>query len=307
MASGVIKNVKKKSFTKALKTISTSRRRRESFDIDNIVIPYSIAAATRVEKLNYKEIIIPSWRETCDKGVVITNSNEGGDNSDYEDLNDDVYVVRHDRALSDEHSRYMGMGAMQTRRRTIDSDPSSPFQGEDSLHSPLNINTTDSKTTLDSNKGGKPHQEHKPSRITRGMIHRSSTDSVRSGRSNSGSSSVGTESVNKRLRSTSGGDVVTIAMSSSGGKGKGEPIQEDQQEIIKCPSYPLRSFPLTDDEIEQLAKEKPTTPATVSQTQTAPKSTPPVESATVEISDDSELEDPNDPEWSIDQTEEEKE
>ena len=36
------------------------RRRGESaYDINNIVIPYSMAASTRVEKLQYKEIITP--------------------------------------------------------------------------------------------------------------------------------------------------------------------------------------------------------------------------------------------------------
>lgn len=40
-----------------------ARRRRgeNAFDIDNIVIPYSMAAATRVEKLQYKEILTPKW------------------------------------------------------------------------------------------------------------------------------------------------------------------------------------------------------------------------------------------------------
>lgn len=37
-------------------------RRRTSYDIDNIVIPYSMAASTRVEKLQYKEIQTPKWR-----------------------------------------------------------------------------------------------------------------------------------------------------------------------------------------------------------------------------------------------------
>ncbi len=39
---------------------SLRRRRGESaFDINNIVIPYSMAASTRVEKLKYKEIVTP--------------------------------------------------------------------------------------------------------------------------------------------------------------------------------------------------------------------------------------------------------
>ena len=36
------------------------RKRAESaYDINNIVIPYSIAASTRVQKLQYKEILTP--------------------------------------------------------------------------------------------------------------------------------------------------------------------------------------------------------------------------------------------------------
>lgn len=38
---------------------SDLRRNRNSYDIDNIVIPYSVAAATRVEILPYKEIPTP--------------------------------------------------------------------------------------------------------------------------------------------------------------------------------------------------------------------------------------------------------
>lgn len=38
---------------------NSKRNRINSYDIDNIVIPYSVAAATRVEKLQYKEILTP--------------------------------------------------------------------------------------------------------------------------------------------------------------------------------------------------------------------------------------------------------
>lgn len=34
----------------------------DAYDIDNIVIPYSMLASTRVEKLHYKEIDTPGWR-----------------------------------------------------------------------------------------------------------------------------------------------------------------------------------------------------------------------------------------------------
>lgn len=42
-------------------------RRRTSYDIDNIVIPYSMAATTRVERLQYKEIQTPKWRAIDDE------------------------------------------------------------------------------------------------------------------------------------------------------------------------------------------------------------------------------------------------
>lgn len=37
------------------------RRGESSFDINNIVIPMSVAATTRVEKLQYKEILTPRY------------------------------------------------------------------------------------------------------------------------------------------------------------------------------------------------------------------------------------------------------
>ena len=46
--SGMMKELRKKRFENA-------------YDINNIVIPYSMAASTRVEKLNYKEIQTPKW------------------------------------------------------------------------------------------------------------------------------------------------------------------------------------------------------------------------------------------------------
>ena len=43
------------------------RKRAESaYDINNIVIPYSVAASTRVEKLQYKEILTPRYVNKLD-------------------------------------------------------------------------------------------------------------------------------------------------------------------------------------------------------------------------------------------------
>ncbi|XP_037952154.1 uncharacterized protein LOC119682728 isoform X2 [Teleopsis dalmanni] len=51
------------------------RKNRSSYDIDNIVIPYSVAAATRVEILPYKEIPTPKWRCIDDEETECDNPN----------------------------------------------------------------------------------------------------------------------------------------------------------------------------------------------------------------------------------------
>lgn len=47
--------------TSAMKEPKEVRKRRgeSAYDINNIVIPYSMASSTRVEKLQYKEIVTP--------------------------------------------------------------------------------------------------------------------------------------------------------------------------------------------------------------------------------------------------------
>ncbi|KAM4626288.1 KAT8 regulatory NSL complex subunit 1-like protein [Discoglossus pictus] len=72
--------------------LSAARRRlksESSYDIDNIVIPMSLVAPTKVEKLQYKEIITPSW-----KVVVLKTLKDHQD--ELEDLSDDAYFTRHE-------------------------------------------------------------------------------------------------------------------------------------------------------------------------------------------------------------------
>lgn len=48
------------STLKEMKDAALKKRKIENaYDINNIVIPYSMAASTRVEKLKYKEIVTP--------------------------------------------------------------------------------------------------------------------------------------------------------------------------------------------------------------------------------------------------------
>lgn len=94
------------------------RRRGESaFDINNIVIPYSMAAATRVERLQYKEILTPKWRlldDLLESSTVVPGTPE----DEEEDIGDDAIIRRHDRCEHDERKRFMGYTRSATGRRT---------------------------------------------------------------------------------------------------------------------------------------------------------------------------------------------
>ncbi|XP_022919364.2 KAT8 regulatory NSL complex subunit 1 [Onthophagus taurus] len=122
------------------------RNRVDSYDIDNIVIPYSVAASTRVEKLQYKEILTPKWRvvevtENSEKtttpptttpsseknnGAVKNPSQQPDSGGDIEeDLSDEAVIVRHDRCEYDEKKKFLsylklplGYGRSRSHKRT---------------------------------------------------------------------------------------------------------------------------------------------------------------------------------------------
>jgi KAT8 regulatory NSL complex subunit 1 len=101
------------------------RKRDEKYDIDNIVIPYSIASTTRVEKIEYKEIITPSWRllpngygKASGKNGICTN----GWDEEIEDLSMEVIQARHERSEVEEHRKFNRNPKKSHRRsRRIDS------------------------------------------------------------------------------------------------------------------------------------------------------------------------------------------
>ncbi|XP_046995389.1 KAT8 regulatory NSL complex subunit 1 [Schistocerca americana] len=111
---------------------SSRRKRENSYDIDNIVIPYSIASAARLEKLQYKEIPTPKWRliennfvgrsrlSLRNNGVIRRSSHE----SDVEDISDETIALRHDRCEMEEKKKFMSYiklpysGRSRAARRT---------------------------------------------------------------------------------------------------------------------------------------------------------------------------------------------
>ncbi|XP_032876221.1 KAT8 regulatory NSL complex subunit 1-like isoform X2 [Amblyraja radiata] len=97
-------------------TPSARRRRGESsFDINNIVIPMSMAAAARVEKLQYKEILTPSWRIADIEQSKLQNCKLEDDQ--YEEMSDEAFLSRHSKCEEMERSRWCLWSSSSSARR----------------------------------------------------------------------------------------------------------------------------------------------------------------------------------------------
>ncbi|KAM9715744.1 LOW QUALITY PROTEIN: KAT8 regulatory NSL complex subunit 1-like [Menidia menidia] len=90
------------------------RRGESSFDINNIVIPMSVAATTRVEKLQYKEILTPSWRSV---DIFCQPITEEENDREVEDLTDAAFVQLHQPYEDQERSRWTWMALAPAKRR----------------------------------------------------------------------------------------------------------------------------------------------------------------------------------------------
>ncbi|MBN3271580.1 KANL1 protein, partial [Polyodon spathula] len=112
------------------------RRGESSFDINNIVIPMSVAATTRVEKLQYKEILTPSWREVdiCAQPIA-----EEDDSVEIEDLSDAEFAVQHLKCEDLERSRWTWTATAAAQRRGSRS-----YKSSDGRTTPLLGGTTPS-------------------------------------------------------------------------------------------------------------------------------------------------------------------
>uniref|UniRef100_A0A8C2V0Z2 KAT8 regulatory NSL complex subunit 1 n=1 Tax=Chinchilla lanigera TaxID=34839 RepID=A0A8C2V0Z2_CHILA len=90
------------------------RRGESSFDINNIVIPMSVAATTRVEKLQYKEILTPSWREV---DLQSLKGNPDEENEEIEDLSDAAFAALHAKCEEMERARWLWTTSVPPQRR----------------------------------------------------------------------------------------------------------------------------------------------------------------------------------------------
>ncbi|XP_044148942.1 KAT8 regulatory NSL complex subunit 1-like isoform X2 [Bufo gargarizans] len=88
------------------------KRFENSYDIDNIVIPMSMAAAARVEKIQYKEILTPSWRE-----LDPSEQTSLEEDPQLEDLSAEAYQNRHSAYEDMERSRWDSWTSAASQRR----------------------------------------------------------------------------------------------------------------------------------------------------------------------------------------------
>ncbi|XP_039225506.1 KAT8 regulatory NSL complex subunit 1-like isoform X2 [Crotalus tigris] len=118
-----------------------------SYDINNIVIPMSMAAATRVEKLQYKEILTPSWRTVDPKELVILEEAD----AQLEDTSDETYLNHHQKFEELERARWDSWTGTSSQRRGNRSSnkadgrwvppPGYQESGLNSLHYPPGANS----------------------------------------------------------------------------------------------------------------------------------------------------------------------
>ncbi|KAJ8350622.1 hypothetical protein SKAU_G00257520 [Synaphobranchus kaupii] len=96
---------------------SSARRRLRGecfYDIDNIVIPMSLAASSKVEQLQYKNILTPSWR-TVD--MLPLEGTEGAED-EAEVLLDEAFSLRHQAGERRERLRWSSWAHGRGRRRS---------------------------------------------------------------------------------------------------------------------------------------------------------------------------------------------
>uniref|UniRef100_UPI00398ED9C7 KAT8 regulatory NSL complex subunit 1-like protein isoform X3 n=1 Tax=Pristiophorus japonicus TaxID=55135 RepID=UPI00398ED9C7 len=98
-----------------------------SYDIDNIVIPMSLVATTKIEKLQYKEIITPSWRIVAIKPMKELHVQR----KVLEDTSDEAFALRHKKHEGKEQARWFLWEQSRCQRR---GNRSSSFSKNNNEH-----------------------------------------------------------------------------------------------------------------------------------------------------------------------------
>ncbi|XP_011304270.1 KAT8 regulatory NSL complex subunit 1 [Fopius arisanus] len=270
--------------TKERNSNSQHRPRRNSYDIDNIVIPYSVAASARLEKLQYKEILTPKWRICGDltktdvkNGVMHRPSQD----SDFEDMSEETIMLRHERSEREESKRFKSL---------LNKLPNNRFRHNRRADSRADsgANTPDPMSPHASDFGGDVTPITSPPATPSGtletehhamMDHRNST----------------LQSTVRRRTNSSSMRVTKEDAASS--------IHEDENEVLP---YEPRIFPLPEELYDKMLEAMPaghwqnTPPALAPPEEKIDEEVEldPSESDTTESAYcDADGEDPNDPEW----------
>lgn len=258
-----------------MQTISGYKKnhhRIHSYDIDNIVIPYSVAASTRVEKLQYKEILTPKWRiadpdfstkyELKNNGMAVKEVDESvadgqeGNNSDTEDLSEEAMIARHERCEHEEKKRFLsylklpiGYGRSRSHKRTDSRAESSGANTPDPM-SPHAVDTQNS--TVDNN--GSPITS--PSATPQSVVVNEEQANPVVAPLPSVSAMIRRRTVSQSRHSIAGKDR-NAASETTGGKGATDEGRCNSPETVEVAPYERRVFPLPDDIYEKMLKHMP--------------------------------------------------
>ncbi|KAK3749107.1 hypothetical protein QZH41_007073 [Actinostola sp. cb2023] len=110
------------------------KRTSNAFDINNIVIPYSMASSTRVEKLQYKEIPTPSWRLLEVEPSSKPSDAQHDEKVDIENLEEDIFIERHE--ICEEHERKRFLGFLTKKRKRTQRQSSELGNPDDTPNTP---------------------------------------------------------------------------------------------------------------------------------------------------------------------------
>ncbi|PIK55528.1 putative KAT8 regulatory NSL complex subunit 1 isoform X1 [Apostichopus japonicus] len=274
----------------------------DAYDIDNIVIPYSMLASTRVEKLHYKEIDTPGWRMVIN-GVMTDLSHHPEEPinlpqpedvvEEDESTADGDYTIRHLQYEITEKKKFLAIlanqgnaasGAGRRSRRTRNNS-------SNSTPDPLSPNGSISEHSLHSNFDS----PMSPSPLA--TPNHTATPNAAPPPPPSTTPAAADSSIPRQLRSTSS-DKRRISF--------GSDSQSSFDEGVSDPvhGWSRRAFPLTDEEVSEISistQQEPHKPLFNYRTQPPSISlgVPPFESEDDSSGSDKEVDDPNDPEWTV--------
>ncbi|XP_060075069.1 KAT8 regulatory NSL complex subunit 1-like [Ylistrum balloti] len=255
---GTLSSSAPSSTLKEMKEAQWRRRRESEYDINNIVIPYSMAASTRVEKLQYKEIVTPKWRdltkgdgevqeeeeeETCpskeemeteterpasQEEANVTKEGEE-EEEEVEDLTDESFIERHKICEVQEKKRFTSFIQYPSRRQRGsrgEEQPRTPAMTDDI---PMDISVNEPILPLTSPLSTSP----------------SPTPQVQAFKD---------EAFRRRSSSASSR---RLSMSASMDENSRDSQLYETVEMCSVDPWPDRTFPLTEEEYEQMKMVQP--------------------------------------------------